>query len=131
MNKTNVFTTKYRDANKAHIPNIETYKAMYDQSIKNPDGFWAEQSKRLDWFEKWERISNNDFNNSEIKNKNPLTTEELLDFAFESLFLSKAKNKRLSEFEKRLQSSYLSQLNINIENQNNVSYNNRNTYSKY
>ena len=69
-------------------------------------------------------ISGLGFNNSEIKNKNPLTTEELLDFVFESLFLSKAKNKRLSEFEKRLQSSYLSQLNINIENQNNVSSNN-------
>ena len=39
MNETNVFTTKYRDANKAHIPNIETYKTMYDRSINNPDKF--------------------------------------------------------------------------------------------
>ncbi|SVE13073.1 uncharacterized protein METZ01_LOCUS465927, partial [marine metagenome] len=67
MNKTNVFTTKYRDANKAHIPNIGTYKTMYDQSIKNPDKFWAEQSKRLDWFEKWKEVSNNDFTKGQIK----------------------------------------------------------------
>ncbi len=64
------------------------------------------------------------FNNSEIKNDNPLTSGELLDFMFEKLFLSKEKNKQLSEFEKRLQSSYLSQLSVNIKNKNNVSYNN-------
>ena len=64
------------------------------------------------------------FNNSEIQNENPLNNEELFDFLFEELFLSKDKNNELSEFEKRLQSSYLSQLNINIKNQNNASYNN-------
>lgn len=26
-----------------------TYKAMYQQSVVNPDGFWREQAKRLDW----------------------------------------------------------------------------------
>ncbi len=25
-----------------------TYKAMYQQSVINPDGFWREQAKRLD-----------------------------------------------------------------------------------
>ncbi|MFI0429388.1 zinc-dependent metalloprotease [Mariniflexile sp. HMF6888] len=64
------------------------------------------------------------FNNSEIKNDNPMTNEELLNFLFEKLFLNKEKNKQLSEFEKRMQNSYLSQLNINIGNQNNVSFNN-------
>ena len=26
-----------------------TYKAMYQQSVINPDGFWREQAQRLDW----------------------------------------------------------------------------------
>jgi len=25
------------------------YKEMYARSIKDPNGFWAEQAKRLDW----------------------------------------------------------------------------------
>ena len=28
----------------------EQYDAMYKQSIEDPDGFWLEQAKRLDWF---------------------------------------------------------------------------------
>ena len=26
-----------------------TYKAMYQQSVVNPEGFWREQGKRIDW----------------------------------------------------------------------------------
>ena len=26
------------------------YQAMYERSIKDPDGFWAEMAKRLDWY---------------------------------------------------------------------------------
>ncbi|MBP8185122.1 MAG: hypothetical protein KAX95_04500, partial [Pseudomonas sp.] len=26
-----------------------TYKSMYQQSVINPDGFWRDQAKRLDW----------------------------------------------------------------------------------
>ena len=25
------------------------YKEMYDRSVSDPNGFWAEQAKRLDW----------------------------------------------------------------------------------
>ena len=27
----------------------EQYDAMYEQSVNDPDAFWLEQSKRLDW----------------------------------------------------------------------------------
>jgi acetyl-CoA synthetase len=26
-----------------------TYKAMYQKSVINPDGFWREQAQRIDW----------------------------------------------------------------------------------
>ena len=27
------------------------YKEMYERSIKDPNGFWAEQAKRVDWMQ--------------------------------------------------------------------------------
>ena len=67
MDKTKVFTPEYRDAKKAHIPNIQTYKERYDRSIKNPEGFWAEQAERLDWYKKWAKVADNDLSKAQIK----------------------------------------------------------------
>ena len=36
-------------AKKAWIDN-QTYLKEYERSIKDPDGFWSDQAKRLDWF---------------------------------------------------------------------------------
>ncbi len=38
-----------------------TYTEMYSQSIEQPDIFWAEQSKRLDWFSPPTKIMNASF----------------------------------------------------------------------
>jgi acetyl-CoA synthetase len=37
------------------------YQAMYRRSIEDPDGFWAEQARRLDWLRSPTRIKNVDF----------------------------------------------------------------------
>ena len=37
------------------------YKAMYEQSIKNPDGFWGEQAKRLDWSKPFTKVKNTSY----------------------------------------------------------------------
>ena len=37
------------------------YEEMYARSIKDPDGFWAEQAKRLDWFKFPTKIKNTSF----------------------------------------------------------------------
>jgi hypothetical protein len=29
-----------------------TYRHEYERSLRDPDGFWAEQAERLDWFRK-------------------------------------------------------------------------------
>ncbi len=34
----------------AYIDSDAQYKEMWEKSIKDPDGFWLEQAKRLDWF---------------------------------------------------------------------------------
>ena len=39
----------------------EQYAAQYERSIKDPDGFWAEQAKRLDWVKFPTKIKNTTF----------------------------------------------------------------------
>ncbi len=34
------------------------YKAMYEQSVKDPEGFWGEQGKRLDWSKPYTKVKN-------------------------------------------------------------------------
>lgn len=47
----------------------EAYKAMYDESVNNPDEFWAKQVEELDWYKTPTIIKNTDFSpeNCDIK----------------------------------------------------------------
>ena len=66
LKKTATITSPYRDNTKAHIPNFDNYRSMYDESIKNPDSFWQKQADKLTWYEKWDTVSNNDFTSAKI-----------------------------------------------------------------
>ncbi len=35
---------------------IKDYDSLYERSIKDREGFWAEQAEQLDWFKKWDRV---------------------------------------------------------------------------
>ncbi|MBI5724940.1 MAG: acetate--CoA ligase [Planctomycetes bacterium] len=35
---------------KAHISSFDQYQKMYQRSIEDPDGFWLEMAKTLDWY---------------------------------------------------------------------------------
>lgn len=37
------------------------YKKLYNESIVNPDSFWANQAERLHWFKKWNKVKNTSF----------------------------------------------------------------------
>ncbi|KHD89359.1 MAG: acetyl-CoA synthetase [Bdellovibrio sp. ArHS] len=41
--------------------NEAKYKEMYEKSIKDPEGFWAEAAERLDWFKKWDKVKETSF----------------------------------------------------------------------
>ncbi|OPZ59434.1 MAG: Acetyl-coenzyme A synthetase [Deltaproteobacteria bacterium ADurb.Bin510] len=41
---------------KAYIKSKAEYEAMYAESINDPEGFWAKQAERLDWFKKWDKV---------------------------------------------------------------------------
>ena len=47
-------------AKRAHV-DAAKYKEMYDRSIKDPNGFWAEQAKRLHWYRTPSKIKNVSF----------------------------------------------------------------------
>ncbi|GIL18646.1 MAG: acetyl-coenzyme A synthetase [Oligoflexia bacterium] len=47
-------------ASKAHI-NKEKYLKMYQESISNPEKFWADQAERITWFKKWDKVKNVSF----------------------------------------------------------------------
>ena len=55
-----VFPVPEAVARAAHC-DAAKYQAMYRRSLEDPDGFWAEQAKRLDWIEAPTRIKNVDF----------------------------------------------------------------------
>jgi len=38
-----------------------TYRAMYQRSVEDPDGFWAEQAKRIDWIQPFTKVKNTSF----------------------------------------------------------------------
>src|SRR5690349_16977576 len=40
---------------------MQQYEAMYRRSLDDPEGFWAEQAKALDWFHPWHQVFDADF----------------------------------------------------------------------
>ena len=54
-------------SDKKPLINAETYQLMYEDSINNPDDFWAKQAEIfIDWDKKWDKISDVDFNKGKI-----------------------------------------------------------------
>jgi len=41
---------------KAYVKSEEEYKKIYEESIKDPEKFWAEKAEQLHWFKKWDTI---------------------------------------------------------------------------
>jgi len=46
----------------AWIKSMDQYREMYERSIKDPDGFWAEQAEQFIWFKKWDRVRKFNYN---------------------------------------------------------------------
>ncbi|MDN3396294.1 MULTISPECIES: acetate--CoA ligase [unclassified Pseudoalteromonas] len=58
----------------AHIKNAalvdnEKYNTMYKQSVEDPEGFWAEHGKRIDWFTPYSKVKNTSFDKGHINIK--------------------------------------------------------------
>jgi acetyl-CoA synthetase len=51
----------------AWVQSMDQYREMYERSIKDPEGFWAEQAEQFIWFKKWDKVR--DFNYDVRKGK--------------------------------------------------------------
>ena len=45
------------------------YLAMYERSIKDPEGFWGEQGKRIDWMKPYTKVKNTSFGPPDVSIK--------------------------------------------------------------
>jgi acetyl-CoA synthetase len=52
---------------KAYIKNLDEYQKLYERSANDPEGFWAEHAEQLDWYKKWDKVLEWDFNKPEVK----------------------------------------------------------------
>jgi acetyl-CoA synthetase len=52
--------------NQAYVKSMDEYEAMYNRSMQDPDGFWAEMAGGLDWFQTWDKVVEYDFINANI-----------------------------------------------------------------
>ena len=60
------FKPNERIKNNAYVGSVEKYNEIYDYSINDPEGFWAEQAERITWFKKWNKVWNWDFDKADI-----------------------------------------------------------------
>jgi len=67
MSESKVYPVPEEFAENAHITN-ELYEAMYERSIEDPDGFWADQANEfLDWTKTWDKVQEFDFTKGDIR----------------------------------------------------------------
>ena len=67
MSENKIYPVPAEVAAKAWI-NEAQYNAMYQRSVDDPEGFWAEQATEfLTWFKPWEKVLDYDFNKANIR----------------------------------------------------------------
>ncbi len=53
---------------KAYIKSREEYQKMWDQSIKDPDGFWGKVAEEyITWYKKWTKVNEENYKEGQIK----------------------------------------------------------------
>ena len=66
-NATPVYNPPAEFSAHAHVKSLDEYRAIYDRSISDPEGFWAEQAEqRITWLKKWHTVRQYDYKKAEI-----------------------------------------------------------------
>ena len=68
MSQDEIFAPSEEMAARAHI-DAAKYEEMYAQSVADPDAFWAEHGKRIDWMTPYTTISNVSYNKPDVSIK--------------------------------------------------------------
>ena len=64
MSNPKVFSPSAKWTKKSHINSFEQYQHIYEESISKPDEFWSSIAERIDWYKKWEKVSDVDYKNA-------------------------------------------------------------------
>ena len=56
LRENRVFQPPAEFAKLAHVKSLTDYEARYKKSIEDPEAFWAEAARELDWFEPWSKV---------------------------------------------------------------------------
>jgi len=68
MSETHVYPVPADLAASAWVDN-DKYLAMYKQSVEDPDAFWGEQGKRIDWIKPYTKVKNVSYASSNVSIK--------------------------------------------------------------
>ncbi len=52
---------------RAHVSGLDAYRERYRRSIEDPDAFWAEEARRLDWIRPFDRVSSVDYTPEDVE----------------------------------------------------------------
>lgn len=66
MTKVSSVPVKSSLAAKSHLKGMKAYEEKYQQSIQEPEKFWLDAAKNLEWFKFPETATKGDFNLSLI-----------------------------------------------------------------
>jgi acetyl-CoA synthetase len=66
--ETHIYPVSEKLAKSAWIDN-DKYQAMYDKSQNDPEGFWAEEGKRIDWIKPYSTVKNTSFTYPDVSIK--------------------------------------------------------------
>lgn len=67
MSESKIYPVKESFAANAHITETQ-YKEMYQRSVDDPAGFWAEQANDfIDWYKPWDSVLNWDYSKGDIR----------------------------------------------------------------
>jgi acetyl-CoA synthetase len=56
LRENRVFPPPAEFSARAHIKSLEEYESLYQESIQNPEKFWAEAAQELHWFAPWDKV---------------------------------------------------------------------------
>jgi len=66
MSKDTILEVAKSYQGKAYLDN-DAYLKLYEESIRDPEGFWGRQADRLDWSRKWDRVLDWDYHKAYIR----------------------------------------------------------------
>ena len=67
MSDTNIYPVFDSIKKHTHL-NAKQYQKMYQHSLSDSDGFWAEQAElNIDWYRSWDKVSQQNFKTGEIE----------------------------------------------------------------